>query len=422
MSNYSGNIENLSLLLRYLFQVNSPFIKLPSFTAHLSNKIFFTIVIVIFVSVGKPGFSLALTPKEVLVVANFNAADSLELALYYMKKRGIPDSNLIKLWVDDKEKISRKDYDEQIADPVRNFLKSKGEKRGIKCIVTMYGVPLTILPYKKKAPKNKSMSNSNLIMEDENSSVDSELSLVLLPDHDVGGWIPNPYFIASVNKRFMISKSDVLMVSRLDGPSEKIVRRIIDDSIETEARGLSGRAYLDARWSDKKGEKGSAYQIYDRSLHKAAKRIEESGLIEKVILEQSEELFQSGDGVDVALYSGWYSLGRYIDAFSWQKGAIGYHIASSECVTLKSKRNRGWCKMMLEKGVSATLGPVGEPYVQAFPPPEIFFSLILDGKFTLAESYILSLPYLSWKMVLIGDPLYRPFKNFNKKKISVQID
>jgi hypothetical protein len=26
---------------------------------------------------------------------------------------------------------------------------------------------------------------------------------------------------------------------------------------------------------------------------------------------------------------------------------------------------------------------------------------------TLAESYLVSLPYLSWKMVLVGDPLYR---------------
>jgi hypothetical protein len=65
---------------------------------------------------------------------------------------------------------------------------------------------------------------------------------------------------------------------------------------------------------------------------------------------------------------------------------------------------------MLEKGVAATIGPVGEPYVQAFPPPEIFFGLLIDGHLTLAECYALSNPFLSWKMVLIGDPLYRPFK------------
>ena len=61
-------------------------------------------------------------------------------------------------------------------------------------------------------------------------------------------------------------------------------------------------------------------------------------------------------------------------------------------------------------GVAATLGPVGEPYLQAFPPPELFFSLLTDGYYTLVEVYFLSLPYLSWQMILVGDPLYRPFK------------
>jgi hypothetical protein len=66
--------------------------------------------------------------------------------------------------------------------------------------------------------------------------------------------------------------------------------------------------------------------------------------------------------------------------------------------------------MMLEKGAAAVIGPVNEPYVQAFPLPEVFFALLTEGKLTLAECYALSLPFLSWQMVLIGDPLYRPFK------------
>ncbi len=67
---------------------------------------------------------------------------------------------------------------------------------------------------------------------------------------------------------------------------------------------------------------------------------------------------------------------KYVDAFKWQPGAVGYHIASSECSTLKAAGSQVWCKMMLEKGVAATLGPVGEPYLQAFPPPEVFFRFI----------------------------------------------
>ena len=66
---------------------------------------------------------------------------------------------------------------------------------------------------------------------------------------------------------------------------------------------------------------------------------------------------------------------------------------------------------MLEEGAAAVIGSVGEPYVQSFPVPAMFFYYLTDGYYNLVEAYFLSLPYLSWQMVLVGDPLYRPFKN-----------
>ena len=113
-----------------------------------------------------------------------------------------------------------------------------------------------------------------------------------------------------------------------------------------------------------------------------------------------QELFQPGECPDAALYCGWYSLAHYVDAFKWRPGSVGYHIASSECQTLKQKESQVWCKRMLEEGIAATVGPVGEPYVQAFPIPEMFFEFLLDGSWTLAECYALSQPFWSWQMVL----------------------
>jgi len=201
-----------------------------------------------------------------------------------------------------------------------------------------------------------------------------------------------------------------MVVSRLDGPSEKIVRRIIDDSLQVENEGLTGRAYFDARWPYSEEKEVSGYAFYDRAIHKAARLVEKQERM-PVTVDSSERLFQSGECPDAALYCGWYSLAKYVDAFTWVRGAVGFHIASAECTTLKSKGSQVWCKMMLEKGVAATLGPVAEPYVQAFPIPDIFFGLLIDGRLTLAECYALSNPFWSWQMVLIGDPLYRPFKN-----------
>ena len=80
----------------------------------------------------------------------------------------------------------------------------------------------------------------------------------------------------------------VILVSRLDGPSEEIVRRVIDDSLQTEKEGLRGKAYFDARWPDPgdKEVKGG-YGFYDRAIHKAARLVEKSKLIEVIVDSQA---------------------------------------------------------------------------------------------------------------------------------------
>ncbi len=52
----------------------------------------------------------ALSPDEVLVIANRNAAKSIGLAGWYMEKRHIPKENLLPLFVTDKETCSRETY------------------------------------------------------------------------------------------------------------------------------------------------------------------------------------------------------------------------------------------------------------------------------------------------------------------------
>ncbi|CAN2042355.1 TIGR03790 family protein [Candidatus Magnetomoraceae bacterium gMMP-15] len=389
-----------------------------------------------------PDYSDALEPYEVLVVANRNASKSVFLAKYYMKQRGIPDNNLIMLWMTDKEICSREDYDKKAANQIRNYIEENKLEKIIRCLVIMYGVPLKVRPQKmtfkekneliKLEKKKKELerqlkliTNNQEDIKDEVekikdkilllnknnqlSSFDSEIALIFTSDYPLSGWVLNPYYLGFKNKKLELHKENVLMVSRLDGPSDKIVKRIIDDSIEVEKTGLKGTAYFDARWpAPENNKKLNSYAFYDRSIHLAAKRVKENKL--NVVSDDKEELFKYGQCPDAALYCGWYSLARYVDAFKWQRGSVGYHIASSECTTLKKKNSQVWCKVMLEKGISATIGPIGEPYVNAFPVPEIFFGYLVDGYLSLAECYIISTPYLSWKMVLIGDPLYRPYK------------
>jgi uncharacterized protein (TIGR03790 family) len=202
----------------------------------------------------------------------------------------------------------------------------------------------------------------------------------------------------------------VMAICRLDGPAAASVYRIIDDSLFAEVHGLTGKAYFDARWPDKGGKDLSAYQVYDRAIHSAAAIVKKSGRM-PVVVDERDALFGPGEAPDAALYCGWYSLAKYIDAFTWARGSVGFHVASAECRTIRESASTVWCRQMLDKGIAATIGPVSEPYLQSFPSPEVFFGCLLNGG-TLVESYTVSNPFWSWQMVLIGDPLYRPFRPF----------
>jgi uncharacterized protein (TIGR03790 family) len=388
---------------------------------------------------------VALQPGEILILANRRLAESVDLARYYARRRNIPDEHLLLLDVPTGERCSRDVYEQRIADPVRQYLAAVTPAWRIRCLVLMYGLPLTVTAgpdadretlrliedreaalkalLDPNAPEPaadrpaelaaeledvRRRLNSEKVRADTVASVDSELCVVRVPDPPIGGWIENPFCVAHRNHSAAISRDAVIMTARLDGPTPASVRRMIDDAIRVEATGLSGVAYFDARWPDRPSSTPSAYHLYDRAIHRAARRVADSGRM-PVVVDADSGLFRPGRCPNAALYCGWYSLKQYVDAFEWQPGAVGYHIASGECTTLKKKGSQVWCKRMIEEGVCATIGPVGEPYVQAFPMPDQFFGFLTEGILSLAECYMVSLPFLSWKMVLIGDPLYRPF-------------
>jgi uncharacterized protein (TIGR03790 family) len=359
-----------------------------------------------------PSAGHALAPEEILVIANTRANDSLGLARYYMQQRSIPTDHLVRINTTAEEHCSRQEYDQNILKPVRRALAELDPDHRIRCLVIMYGVPLAIQPlppaYNDPTAHNDPHQKPAAEM-DSRAAVDSELALVLVDDYPLDGWLPNPYFLGFQQQQTLLTRDKVLMVSRLDGPNPDTVRRIINDALATEKQGLQGQAYFDARWPLPQAQQLSGYALYDASIHKAAEKISQSGRM-TVHLDQESRLFQLGDCPHTALYCGWYSLARYVDAFTWVRGAVGYHIASGECATLKREGSQVWCKRMLERGITATIGPVFEPYVQAFPLPELFFPTLADGYLSLGETYLVTLPFLSWQMVLIGDPLYQPFK------------
>lgn len=240
---------------------------------------------------------------------------------------------------------------------------------------------------------------------DTSAAFDSELSLIWLT-YPRSRWIPNPLHYSHR------APSNALMVMRLDAPQSGEVSQMINASLLVEKRGLRGKIVIDSRGLPATGKNGhpDPYGQYDQGLRDLAELIETKahGKI-SMLFDDRPEVLPAHSARNVALYMGWYSVDKYVPACEFVPGAVGFHLASFTMATLRHEDGRAWARNLLEDGISATLGAVDEPFLQSFPPADEFFPLLLTGKLTLAEVYWKTVPWSSWRICMIGDPLYRPY-------------
>jgi uncharacterized protein (TIGR03790 family) len=239
------------------------------------------------------------------------------------------------------------------------------------------------------------------------ASVDSELSCLWIGKYPRQKWIANPWHWGSAPQVVAQLRPRTVRVARIDGPTPEIARRVFEEAVAIEQRGLGGDAVLDARGMTGNGQPGS-YDAADQSIRDTAKYLtNDSGL--NPIFDNNAGLLPDHSSEHAAIYCGWYSVRAYKPTVKLVPGSIAWHIASYEMVTLRHPMETGWCKGLMIDGADVTLGPVGEPYLIAFPPAAEFLGLLMTGKTNIAEAYWATVPITSWKMVLVGDPLYRPF-------------
>lgn len=250
--------------------------------------------------------SAAIEPGNVLIIANKEIQESIELARYYAKVRNIPEENILAISLITSEEVSRLEY-KRLHDTIASFVianKSlRKTKKKITTIVLMYGVPLRVMPsppdwmeqeqvklLKEKIAEIKTGEDgqeqlkklqrqlSYLLHSSEVAAVDSELSLLHVPRYSLRNWIENPLLKQDEDQKSEMSAilkgAELLIVARLDGPDPQTVRRMIDDTVFAEKNGIKGKAYFDARWPEKQDiDSKSSYARYDKSLYRAARQI-----------------------------------------------------------------------------------------------------------------------------------------------------
>jgi uncharacterized protein (TIGR03790 family) len=403
----------------------------------------------------------ALEPRDIFLLVNKNVPASQEIADHYCKARGVPRANILVFDLPTGEEISRKQYDSQLVGPLRKTLQDQRDRA--KVLVSTYGVPLRVgrleLSDKDKMQADHLQAKINqwqaklkdlrqqlkdeeakkagdkeprrlrdeiktaeeqlkgvesgrryLVDGESTAAVDSELMLLWWDNYELRKWQINMLYW-QISDKVRLAKPPVVMVARLDGPTLGLIKKLIDTSVQVEKKGLAGKVYVDARGFKYTAGKSSAtdYDAYDESLREMARLLEKEAKLQ-VTLDDRPELFAPGSCPEAALYCGWYSHARYIDCCKFVPGAVAYHIASSEAMSLRDPKATYWCKNLLDNGVVATLGPVAEPYTIGFPKPAEFFGFLVTGEYTLVECYSRTALLASWMTTLVGDPLYNPYK------------
>ncbi|MBI3831399.1 MAG: TIGR03790 family protein [Planctomycetes bacterium] len=392
-----------------------------------------------------------LRPDEVLVIANSTSADSLAVAKYYMEKRGIPMDQLFTVAFKDYNakgyEISFNSFENGVTIPLRKFLEERKLKDKILCFVTVYDVPYAVSGIQvtkeelDQIAKEHKVPNPGQVLTTR-AALDSELAW--LYRGDLAGLDPkdikyrsaycyldgNPFFGQPVKFRQFRKNAatnpklkdfgTMYMTARLEAPSVALAKGLVDKAMEAERDGPSGIGYFDSK-GPTLGNRKMGYPEGEFWARRAWLETHNAGF--KTVKEETGKLFGPGECPDALIYWGWYALTNYQNAFNgkFRPGAIAVHTASGEATDIRTPRESGgpWCGGFLTHGVTVTSGPVGEPFLNAFPHAEIFYPRLYQG-WSIGDAYWNSHFELSWMMVLIGDPLYTPFGGKNRRAQYVQ--
>lgn len=365
-------------------------------------------------------------PESVAILYNFADPESRKLAKFYREARGIPEENLIGLEMPMTQDISRADYDQLIAIPLRREFDRRGWwKRGkdragvkmpilnkIRVLVTVRGVPLRIKQTPKPAPPAPAADakpvtpapQKNPFDGHDEASVDSELAMFGVEGVPLEGVLQNKYFQSGKS----ISGPEfpfLVLTARIDAPTYATCERMISDAIEAEKTGLWGMAYVDIANKVPQGDKWLETVVRENS---------EAGI--PTVVDRFNDTFPKNYPMrETALYFGWYDRnvsGPFLNPdFQFRKGAVAMHLHSFSAEQLRDA-SKNWSGALLERGAAVTIGNVYEPYLHLTHDFGVVQQSLLAG-LSWVEACWLAIPATSWQGVILGDPLYRPFKHFD---------
>jgi uncharacterized protein (TIGR03790 family) len=365
---------------------------------------------------------------EVVVVYNSRVPESKTIAEYYALKRQVPTNQVFGFGLSTGEAMSRGEFESALQLPLAEAIKAnklwhfetetapatnhepakviwRVDRSRIRYAVLCYGVPVRINPDPTRTEGGADKLRPE--MRRNEAAVDSELSLLPLINQKVmlDGPLRNPFYGAT-NEAFLHPTNGLLLVTRLDGPSASIARGLVDKALQGETDGLWGRAYFDIR-----NTTDPAYKTGDEWIRNASEVCRRLGF--ETILDTNPGTFPASFPMSqIAFYIGWYDQnvsGPFTrPTVEFMPGAFAYHLHSYSAHPLRSS-TQAWVGPLLDKGVTASMGCVEEPYLSGTPDMTVFTARFVYYGMSFGEAAYACQSVLSWQTTVVGDPLYRPF-------------
>jgi uncharacterized protein (TIGR03790 family) len=245
------------------------------------------------------------------------------------------------------------------------------------------------------------------------AAVDSELAMLYADmqqarTHAITGPLKNPFF-EQTGQPFTHASFPMYLVTRLAAYDLQGAKDMIDRGMAARNRG---KFVIDL--SSDEYDQGNSW------LHAASTLLPK----DRVVLDETYKvLYKEPDVIGFASWgSNDHSRHERFLGFKWLPGAIATEFVSTNARTFERppsswnistwEESAKWWKgapqtltadYILE-GASAATGHVAEPYLVATPRPQYLLPAYFSGR-NLAESFYLSIPYLSWQNIVVGDPL-----------------
>lgn len=339
-------------------------------------------------------------------VVSTTSAESRAVADAYAFCRRVPDSHRVTIPIGHTEAVSRAVFERTLLAPIVQWWRDTPPERRPTYLVLCRGVPLRV--------------SGRTDPEGDEASVDSELTL--LPRVATGwrptlsGPFPNPLRAGAWTDSFppvSAEEAGVVLVTRLDGYRHADAIALVTRAAACRPGSERGLVLVDHR--------AAGPSAGDSALS----RVEAVARAWHLPLRADTTAAFVDSASTLLAYAGWGSNDVAFvrpRGYTWAPGAVVATFVSTSARTFDEPPDRWRPGRFAERehhfagspqsllgdwirsGVSGGVGYVSEPWLAGCVAPDVLLAAYASGR-TFGESAYLAMPYVSWRAIVVGDPL-----------------